>query len=335
MPGSAMPVSAMPGSKLSAHLRQDGRVAKRRRKNRSQAADVAVPDLGSRLHGAGAVGDTGIDTGIDTDDVDGDSPEALIGSLVVDLERNLERARTALDAELIVSDLLGLVEGMLGSEVPDEDEVEEIVGNLLRDLISVMASRGRPAGLVGLRAMSVLGPDNVRRRAHQAAQRLATAGVTVPSWVAHLGDAQPSAAWVSRDVDGQQESLTLVYRHGDREHGITLLIDDTVGSGITACLVSEEMADHQELAAMFQAAPDVVLEDLSWEKAEDRWLDAAVQPYCPQDEQQAQTLASAHALLESRLALVLGEVRRPDLAFGRGSGSAFFPDGVSPADHQS
>ncbi|MFC5750259.1 hypothetical protein [Actinomadura rugatobispora] len=133
--------------------------------------------------------------------------------------RELLAVRSPLDAELIVSEILG---SWWGRRVPGGD-VEEIIGEALVDHA---AGVGTPAALALLTGMAYLGTPRQAAKAERAALALMERGVARPGWADRVGMVVPEECHVSRDVYGDQDSIICTYTYGGRDrHALVVLVD--------------------------------------------------------------------------------------------------------------
>ncbi|WP_019631082.1 hypothetical protein [Actinomadura atramentaria] len=133
--------------------------------------------------------------------------------------RELLAVRGPLDAELIVSDVLG---SWWGRRVADGD-VEEVVGE---GLVRYAADAGTPAALALLTGVACLGTPGQAAAAEKAAARLRERGVARPPWADLVGTATPEGCYVSGDVYGDQESLVCVFSYGGADrHALVVSVD--------------------------------------------------------------------------------------------------------------
>jgi hypothetical protein len=133
--------------------------------------------------------------------------------------RELLAVRSPLDAELIVSEILG---SWWGRRVPDGD-VEEVIGEALVDHAG---SAGTPAALALLTGIAYMGTSRQAAKAERAALELMAAGVARPGWADRVGMVEPESCFVSRDVYGDQDSVICTYTYGGTErHAMVILVD--------------------------------------------------------------------------------------------------------------
>lgn len=133
--------------------------------------------------------------------------------------RELLAVRSPLDAELIVSEILG---SWWGHRLPDGD-VEEVIGEALVDHA---ASAGTPAALALLTGIAYMGTPRQAAKAERAALELMGKGVARPGWADRVGMVTAEGCHVSRDVFGDQDSIVCVYSYGGTErHALVVLVD--------------------------------------------------------------------------------------------------------------
>src|SRR3954465_11620903 len=133
--------------------------------------------------------------------------------------RELLAVRSPLDAELIVSEMLG---AWWGKRLM-HDDVEEVVGETLVE----HAARARtPAALALLTGIAYLGTPRQGARAGQAALPLMEAGVARPGWAGRVGMVVPDECFTSRDVYGDQDPVVRTYTYGGEEHHALVVVID-------------------------------------------------------------------------------------------------------------
>lgn len=145
-------------------------------------------------------------------------PDALFTEMLR-AARELLAVRSPLDAELMVSELLGT---WWGERLSDGD-VEEILGEALVDRAAKSAT---PAALALLTGVAYLGTPRQAVQAEDAALAMIDRQVARPTWADKVGAVEPGACWVSKDVYGDQETMicTFSYR-GDERHALVALVD--------------------------------------------------------------------------------------------------------------
>ncbi len=143
--------------------------------------------------------------------------------------------RSPIDAELLVSDLLG---SWWGQQVADAD-VEELLGEGLVD----HASRtGTPAALALLSGIAYLGTPRQATAAEKAALDLMKDDVARPAWAQRVGAVITGECWVSKDVYGDQDSIICTFSYdGDEPHALVVLIDYNLGGMAKDAWVSSQV----------------------------------------------------------------------------------------------
>ena len=138
--------------------------------------------------------------------------------------RELLAVRSPLDAELIVSEILG---AWWGRPLDDAD-VEEVIGEALVDHA---ARKGTSAALALLVGIAYLGTSRQAAKAELAALELMDRGVARPGWADRVGMVAPAECYASRDVYGDQDSVVCVYTYGGEErHAMVVLVDHNHGA---------------------------------------------------------------------------------------------------------
>ncbi|MDL4775136.1 hypothetical protein [Actinomadura xylanilytica] len=133
--------------------------------------------------------------------------------------RELLAVRSPLDAELIVSEILG---SWWGHRVAGGD-VEQVIGE---SLVDHARHAGTPAALALLTGMAYLGTPRQAAKAERAALELMGRGVARPGWADRIGMVTPEECFVSRDVYDDQDSVVCTYTYGGAErHALVVLVD--------------------------------------------------------------------------------------------------------------
>ena len=116
-------------------------------------------------------------------------PNALFAEMLR-AARELLAVRSPLDAELMVSELLGTWWGQRDTRAGGRRAatVEQLVGEGLVDYASGQRS---PAALALLSGIACLGTPRQAAKAERAALELISSGVPCPGWAEHLGAVRP------------------------------------------------------------------------------------------------------------------------------------------------
>ena len=131
-------------------------------------------------------------------------PNALFAELLR-AARELLAVRSPLDAELMVSELLGTWWGQRGGG-RRAATVEQLVGEGLVDYAGEQRS---PAALALLSGIACLGTSRQAAKAERAALELIEAGVPRPGWAQHLGAVTPAECYVNPDDLGDTDEVDL------------------------------------------------------------------------------------------------------------------------------
>jgi hypothetical protein len=140
--------------------------------------------------------------------------------------RELLAVRSPLDAELMVSELLGT---WWGEQTPRNSpgDVEELVGE---GLVSYAAQQRSPAALALLSGIACLGTPRQAMQAETAALALMEHGVVRPQWVEHVGAVTAGECYVNSDMFGDRDEVVCVYSYaGEEPHALVMVVDYNAG----------------------------------------------------------------------------------------------------------
>ena len=129
------------------------------------------------------------------------------------------------DAELWGSDLIG---ALAASAAGPDSLMDAMAGSL----VPAAETASTPESLALLRVFAAVGSPALRAAAGPAAARVRARGVADPPWVAALGAPRVGECWHYADIGGRQESLTMTFSYGDRQHAVCVLIDHGRGGKI-------------------------------------------------------------------------------------------------------
>ena len=148
-------------------------------------------------------------------------PNALFAELLR-AARELLAVRSPLDAELMVSELLGTWWGQRGGG-RRAATVEQLVGEGLVDYAGEQRS---PAALALLSGIACLGTSRQAAKAERAALELIEAGVPCPGWAQHLGAVTPAECYVNPDELGDTDEVICVFSYaGEEPHALVSVVD--------------------------------------------------------------------------------------------------------------
>ena len=186
----------------------------------------------------------------------GPPPNALFAELLR-AARELLAVRSPLDAELMVSELLGTWWGQRGGG-RRAATVEQLVGEGLVDYAGEQRS---PAALALLSGIACLGTPRQAAKAERAALELIEAGVPCPGWAEHLGAVTAAECYVNPDELGDTDEVICVFSYaGEESHALVSVVDYNAGGMIKDGWVTSRVSkllDHcREAAAQGGAGSD-------------------------------------------------------------------------------
>jgi hypothetical protein len=151
-------------------------------------------------------------------------PNALFAEMLR-AARELLAVRSPLDAELMVSELLGTWWGQCAPRRRGRGgaTVEQLVGE---GLVDYAAGQRSPAALALLSGIACLGTPRQAAKAERAALDLIEAGVPCPGWAEHLGAVTPGECYVNPDLLGDQDEVITVFSYdGEEPHALVAVVD--------------------------------------------------------------------------------------------------------------
>jgi hypothetical protein len=159
--------------------------------------------------------------------------------------RELLALRSPLDAELMVSEILGTWWGQRlgGGEQGEQAEqgtkrnqrdrgrhgvdVEELVGE---GLVAYAARQRSPAALALLAGIACLGTTRQAAQAEQTALELMERGVPRPRWADQVGRVAPGECYVNHDTYGDHDEVVCVFSYaGEERHALVAAVDYNYG----------------------------------------------------------------------------------------------------------
>jgi hypothetical protein len=162
--------------------------------------------------------------------------------------RELLAVRSPLDAELMVSELLGTwwrqqpAHGGRNARLPARraTDVEELVGE---GLVGYAAEQGSPAALALLSGIACLGTARQAILAERAALELLELGVARPPWAEHAGAVVAAECYVNTDAFGDRDEVICVFSYAGRdEHALVTIVDYNLGGMLTDGWVTSQVA---------------------------------------------------------------------------------------------
>jgi hypothetical protein len=141
--------------------------------------------------------------------------------------RELLAVRSPLDAELLVSELLGTWWGEKepGSRGRSAD-LEELLGE---GLVAYAAQHESPAALALLSGIACLGTPHQAAAAEGAALGLIEQGIKRPGWAEHVGAVVAADCYVNSDAFGDRDEAVCLFSYaGTEPHALVLVVDYNV-----------------------------------------------------------------------------------------------------------
>jgi hypothetical protein len=138
--------------------------------------------------------------------------------------RELLAVRSPLDAELLVSEMLGTWWGpSVRRARRGQAGMEELVGE---GLVSYAAAQATPAALALLSGIACLGTPAQAAKAERAALELIERGVARPRWADHLGAVTAGEAYLNSDAYGDRDEVVCLYSYaGEEPHALVAVVD--------------------------------------------------------------------------------------------------------------
>ena len=145
--------------------------------------------------------------------------------------RELLAVRSPLDAELMVSELLGTWWGQQAGRgvrgARRRGDVEELVGE---GLVGYAARQGSPAALALLSGIACLGTSRQAAQAEQAALALMDQGVARPGWAEHVGAVEAAECYLNSDAYGDRDEVVCIFSYaGQEQHALVVVVDYNAG----------------------------------------------------------------------------------------------------------
>jgi hypothetical protein len=201
------------------------------------------------------------------------------------------------DAELWGSDLIGALAASAAGQA-------SLMDTLTGSLVPAAEAASTPEALALLRVFAAVGSPALRAAAGQAAARLSAHDVADPPWAGTIGAPQVRDCWHYADVGGRQESLTMTFAYGDRQHAVCVLIDHGRGGGIRDAWVAKGAGLRADAEREAGRDPLVVFELIDAADAGRRLERAISAGECPEQPDQVDDVVAHRALLRARLDLL-------------------------------
>ncbi len=225
--------------------------------------------------------------------------EETFDGVLAEAAQVLGQVDDPVDAELWGSDLIG---ALASSAAGPASLADALTGSL----VPAAEAASTPGSLALLHVFAAVGSPAVRAAAGQAAARLSAHGVADPVWAGTLGSPRVGDCWHYADVGGRQESLTMTFAYGSRQHALCVLIDHGHGGKIRDAWVAKTAELRAETAKAAGSDPLVVFEMIDAADAFRRLGRAISAGECPEQPDQVDDVVAHRALLRARLELLAG-----------------------------
>ena len=128
-----------------------------------------------------------------------------------------------------------------------------------------------------------------------------------PPWAGTIGAPRVGDCWHYADVGGRQESLTMTFAYGDRQHAVSVLIDHGRGGRIRDTWVTKGAGLRADTEREAARDPLVVFEVIDAPAARLRLERAISAGECPEQPDQVDDVVAHRALLRARLDLLAAQ----------------------------
>jgi len=226
--------------------------------------------------------------------------EETFAGVLTEARQVLRQLDDPVDAELWGSDLIGALASSAAGQA-------SLMDTLTGSLVPAAEAASTPEALALLRVFAAVGSPALRAAAGQAAERVRACGVADAPWAGVVGTPQVGDCWHYADVGGRQESLTMTFAYGDKQHAVCVLIDHGRGGKIRDTWVAKGPEGAKLRAETERAAdrdPLVVFETLGAADARRRLGGAISAGECPEQPDQVDDVVAHRALLRARLDLL-------------------------------
>jgi hypothetical protein len=150
-------------------------------------------------------------------------PNALFAEMLR-AARELLAVRSPLDAELMVSELLGTWWGHRAPRAQANGaDLEELIGE---GLVQYAADQASPAALALLSGIACLGTSRQAAAAETAALALIEQGIPRPGWADHVGAVAAAECYLNADPFGDRDEVVCLFSYAGADlHALVLVVD--------------------------------------------------------------------------------------------------------------
>jgi hypothetical protein len=229
--------------------------------------------------------------------------EETFGGVLAEAGEVLGQLDDPVDAELWGSDLIGALASSASGQA-------SLMDALAGSLVPAAEAASTPEALALLRVFGAVGSPDLRAAAGRAAARVHAGGVADPPWAGTIGSPQVRECWHYADIGGRQESLTMTFAYGDRQHALSVLIDHGRGGKIKDAWVAKDAGLRADTEQAAGKDPLVVFEMIGAADAGRRLGHAVSAGECPGQPDEVDDVVAHRALLRARLDLLTAAPRR-------------------------
>jgi len=230
------------------------------------------------------------------------APSNALYAELLHAARELLAVRSPLDAELLVSDLLGTWWPQRHHTIGGTG-VEQLVGE---GLVDYAARQRSSAALALLSGIACLGTSRQAVAAEQAAITLIDAGVRTPGWAEHLGAVSPAECYVNPDQWGDQDEIICVFSYaGEEPHALVTLVDYNASGMMRDGWVSSQvdrLLEHcRQASAAAQYRPEDGFREIEASQARKMLQAALAATDEAEDPPVSDSFAARHAFIRARV----------------------------------
>ena len=223
--------------------------------------------------------------------------EETFAGVLIEARQVLSQLDDPVDAELWGSDLIGALASSAAGQA-------SLLETLTRSLVPAAEAASTPEALALLRVFAAVGPPALRAAAGQAAARIRAHDVADPPWACPVGAPEIGDCWHYADVGGRQESLTMTFAYGDRQHAVSVLIDHSHGGKIRDTWVAKGPEVRADTERAARRDPMVVFEMIDAPTPAAASSTRSARASAPRQPDQVDDVVAHRALLRARLDLL-------------------------------
>jgi hypothetical protein len=218
--------------------------------------------------------------------------------------RELLAVRSPLDAELMVSELLGTWWGEREQRSPSGTvDLDELIGE---GLVEYARHHESPAALALLSGIACLGTTRQAARAEDAALALIERGIPRPAWAEHVGAVAAGDCYLNSDGFGDRDEAVCLFSYGGAEpHALILVVDYNARGMLTDGWVTSQVDTLLERCREGSAADGNpgrgTLRAVTPAAARQLLETALGVTHATQDPPVSKSFASYHAFIRSRI----------------------------------